>query len=281
MLHSIYNSGDYPFIYTALVGDANLKAYDRLTIDYNFAGYPSCFFDAGYKLFIGGTPTESYFRDKIEECGLRTVTPLDLIVKLNWVSNSEIHVSVAIGNDEVANYTPNIPSTPSGISTGDVDTEYIFQTQAIDLDGNDLWYQFDWGDGSISDWIGPTPSGNNYSDSHIWTANGTYTVKVRSKDSWDYTSDWSSNHSVMIGCCIDIRGNIDAVPTPDVPGSGGIDIADLVYLVSYSFQGGPPPACIEEGDVDGSAGVIPIDIADVVYLVAFMFTGGPAPVSCN
>ncbi len=82
------------------------------------------------------------------------------------------------------------------------------------------------------------------------------------------------------GCCFDVRGNIDGVPDPDVAGVGGVDIADLVYLVAYSFQGGPPPPCIEEGDVDGSGGAIPIDIADVVYLVAFMFGGGPAPAGC-
>ena len=82
------------------------------------------------------------------------------------------------------------------------------------------------------------------------------------------------------GCCFDIRGNIDNIPNPDVAGVGGIDIADLVYLVAYSFQGGPPPECIEEADVDGTGGAIPIDIADVVYLVAFMFQGGPAPTAC-
>ena len=81
-------------------------------------------------------------------------------------------------------------------------------------------------------------------------------------------------------CCFDIRGNIDSIPNPDVSGVGGIDIADLVFLVAYSFQGGAAPACIEEADVDASGGAIPIDIADVVYLVAFMFSGGPAPVAC-
>lgn len=53
------------------------------------------------------------------------------------------------------------------------------------------------------------------------------------------------------------------------------DIADLVYLVDYMFNGGPPPPMIEVTDVDGSGG--PIDIADLVYLVDYMFAGGPAP----
>ncbi len=58
----------------------------------------------------------------------------------------------------------------------------------------------------------------------------------------------------------------------------GPDIADLVYLVSYMFSGGPPPVVMEEADINGD-GVGP-DISDLVYLVAYMFSGGPAPVPC-
>jgi len=63
----------------------------------------------------------------------------------------------------------------------------------------------------------------------------------------------------------------------DINGSGGedIDIADLVYLVAYMFDGGPPPPVLAATDVDGS-GSGP-DIADLVYLVAYMFQAGPAP----
>ncbi|MDH3891670.1 MAG: PKD domain-containing protein [candidate division Zixibacteria bacterium] len=55
----------------------------------------------------------------------------------------------------------------------------------------------------------------------------------------------------------------------------GPDISDLVYMVDYMFNGGPPPEVPATADVDGSGGLI--DIADLVYLVDFMFTGGPAP----
>ncbi len=72
-------------------------------------------------------------------------------------------------------------------------------------------------------------------------------------------------------CCVGIRGNIDNDPL------NGIDIADLVYLVEYSFSGGPAPVCTEEADVNGDGG---LDIADIIYLVEYMFAQGPAPVSC-
>ncbi|MFH1687916.1 MAG: hypothetical protein ABIE70_10415 [bacterium] len=61
----------------------------------------------------------------------------------------------------------------------------------------------------------------------------------------------------------------------DADGNGvGPDIADLVYLVNFMFNGGPEPPVMAACDVDGN-GVGP-DIADLVYLVNFMFNGGPA-----
>lgn len=272
MLQTIHESNDYPFLYTALVGDANLKAYDRLTLDFNFAGYPSCFFDAGYRLFIGGTPTESYFRNKIEEAGLRDVTPLDMLVKLEWVSSSDIQISIAVGNGTEANTAPSTPIEATGISNGEVGINYSFETQSYDPENNTLWYQFDWGDGNLSSWFGPVPSGEKYNASHSWDSNGSYTVSSRCKDIWDDTSGWSSPHNVIIGCCMGIRGNIDGDQLDQ------IDIADLVYFVTYSFGGGPEPSCIEEADVDASTA---LDIADIVYLVSYMFSAGPAPLSCG
>ncbi len=61
----------------------------------------------------------------------------------------------------------------------------------------------------------------------------------------------------------------------DVDGSGGgVDIADLVYLVTFMFQGGPPPVPYESANVNC---IGDIDIADLVYLVSYMFQGGPQP----
>ncbi|MFH1688226.1 MAG: hypothetical protein ABIE70_11990 [bacterium] len=77
------------------------------------------------------------------------------------------------------------------------------------------------------------------------------------------------------GDCCDLRADInhDGV---------GPDIADLVYLVNYMFNGGPEPPCNTpyylEADVNGDA--VGPDIGDLVYLVNYMFNGGPAPVAC-
>lgn len=82
-------------------------------------------------------------------------------------------------------------------------------------------------------------------------------------------------------CCVGIRrGNIDGSPEYP-PYDHGMDIADLVYFVDWSFSqpSGPPPPCLIEADVNGDDA---IDIADIIYLIDFMFsaTPGPPPVDC-
>jgi len=91
--------------------------------------------------------------------------------------------------------------------------------------------------------------------------------------------------SVAETSCCEHRGDVDHNGT-EVP-----DIADLVYMVTYMFQDGPPPPCDEpyepncpdhrysETDVDGNGTCFP-DIADLVYMVTYMFQDGPALVPC-
>jgi len=71
--------------------------------------------------------------------------------------------------------------------------------------------------------------------------------------------------------CCEIRG--------DINDSGSLpDIADVVYLVSYMFQGGPEPPCLMEADTDGDGE--PATIADLVRMVDFMFNFGDPIVPC-
>jgi hypothetical protein len=60
----------------------------------------------------------------------------------------------------------------------------------------------------------------------------------------------------------------------DADGSGGGDIDDVVYLITYIFAGGPPPIPYEAGDVNCSGAV---DIDDVVYIINWIFQNGPPP----
>jgi len=91
---------------------------------------------------------------------------------------------------------------------------------------------------------------------------------TQTKPTWGgpYCYDIVDNSS----CCV-IVGDIDH-------NGSGPDVADLVYLVEYMFNGGPEPPCMVEADIDGSGGIP--DIADLVYLVNYMFAGGGPPIPC-
>jgi hypothetical protein len=53
-----------------------------------------------------------------------------------------------------------------------------------------------------------------------------------------------------------------------------INLLDIVYLIAYVYQGGPPPVYFEACDVNSSGS---INILDIAYLIAFVYQGGPAP----
>ena len=57
-------------------------------------------------------------------------------------------------------------------------------------------------------------------------------------------------------------------------GNDGLDISDLVWLVSFIFDNGIEPIPYDAGDVDCNGD---IDISDLVRVVDFMFSGGLAP----
>jgi len=93
------------------------------------------------------------------------------------------------------NLPPEKPDSPTGPSSAKPGESCTFSTKTIDPDfdttGNDLYYQFDWDDGSNSGWIGPYKSGEECRASNVWNEEGTYNVKVKAKDKHGAVSEWS------------------------------------------------------------------------------------------
>ncbi|MFE3845906.1 PKD domain-containing protein [Thermoplasmatota archaeon] len=96
------------------------------------------------------------------------------------------------------NNPPNKTDTPSGATSGKTGTLYSYSTSATDPEGNQVYYFFDWGDGSNSGWIGPHDSGEIINRSHSWTSDGTYPVKVKAKDTYNDESVWSDPLSITM-----------------------------------------------------------------------------------
>ena len=60
----------------------------------------------------------------------------------------------------------------------------------------------------------------------------------------------------------------------DANNDGIQDISDSMFLLTYLFGAGDPPACEEACDINDDGYQ---DISDAIYLLGFLFSGGPAP----
>ncbi|KYK30568.1 MAG: hypothetical protein AYK22_03610 [Thermoplasmatales archaeon SG8-52-3] len=96
------------------------------------------------------------------------------------------------------NQPPDKPAIPSGPPSGKILVKLTYSSSANDPENEQIYYLFDWGDGSNSGWVGPYNSGQTGSASHIWTSQGTYQVKVKAKDINDNESVWSDSFTVNI-----------------------------------------------------------------------------------
>ena len=93
----------------------------------------------------------------------------------------------------------NAPDTPTitGPTSGKVGNSYTYSASTTDPDGDNVYYLFDWDDGNDSGWKGPYMSGETCKVSHIWGAQGTYSIKVKAKDEYDDESGWATLEVTM------------------------------------------------------------------------------------
>jgi len=89
------------------------------------------------------------------------------------------------------NDPPGKPSKPHGISYGMIRVSYTFSSITSDADNDQIYYKFDWDDGTDSGWKGPFNSNETVYFSHVWTTIGGYNIKVKAKDINNAESVWS------------------------------------------------------------------------------------------
>jgi hypothetical protein len=98
----------------------------------------------------------------------------------------------------VSSQAPATPSTPNGPTSGFVNVSYDYTTSTTDPDGNNVAYQFDWGDGSAPEWTGSHPSGEVVAASHAFATSGSFSVRVKARDDNSVESGWSQALYVAI-----------------------------------------------------------------------------------
>jgi hypothetical protein len=92
------------------------------------------------------------------------------------------------------------PSTPDidGPTHGKVGVTYTFYSSSTDSDGDQVFYNWSWGDNNSSGWFGPFEPGASAGAKHAWDKRGTYQIMVKAKDTNGVESDWSDPLSVSI-----------------------------------------------------------------------------------
>lgn len=89
------------------------------------------------------------------------------------------------------NNPPAKPEIPLGSSSGKINQEYNFTSSATDLDGDKIYYKWDFDDGTFSKWLGPFNSGESINITHVWSKKGVYNIKVKARDIHRAESPWS------------------------------------------------------------------------------------------
>jgi hypothetical protein len=102
------------------------------------------------------------------------------------------HHPVRIGDE-----APNAPSI-SGPKSGKVGIDYEYTFQTTDPEGDDVYFEIQWGDGTSNTDEGPFTSGEEAKISHTWEDANTYIIKARARDDPCGTyGEWSEYQITM------------------------------------------------------------------------------------
>ncbi len=94
-------------------------------------------------------------------------------------------------------YPPTIPVI-NGPTVGRINKEYEFTAVSDDPEGDQIYYMFDWGDETQSEWVGPVDSGTQVTITHAWTKIGNYSIKAKAMDVEQSRSRWTEPYSVIM-----------------------------------------------------------------------------------
>ncbi|UCD13872.1 MAG: PKD domain-containing protein [Thermoplasmatales archaeon] len=142
---------------------------------------------------------DAVFGENITEIGKANQdSKEDILFRINYPCMRWCYYQLSLFGDptlaffNIENHPPDKPTKPSGVKKGTTGNEYSFNTITTDQDGDLIYYKWDFGDGSFSDWLGPFSSGEEVNVSHEWSRLGIYNVKVKARDEHRAESDWSN-----------------------------------------------------------------------------------------
>ncbi len=106
-------------------------------------------------------------------------------------------------NGGTQNFPPTDPLV-TGPSSGKREVLYNYTVVSVDPENDEVYYFADWDDGSNSGWVGPYPSDETVTLSHAWSQPGSYSVKVKAKDTHSLESNWTTVDMMIGGPVLEI-----------------------------------------------------------------------------
>ena len=113
---------------------------------------------------------------------------------------------------EGSGYTP---APPSGPHLGYANIEYQYEIKTVNRNAS---WMFDWGDGATTPWLSLETTNTSIVQTHRWTDEGNYTVRIKFKNTMYPTGIWSDPLIVSISL-----PTIDDYPSEPVLLSGTIE----------------------------------------------------------
>jgi hypothetical protein len=118
------------------------------------------------------------------------------------VSQGDSDVFVAKLSSGSINQPPGPPFI-NGPTSGKPGKTYYYTFVSVDPEGDPVYYEIDWGDGTPTIWYGPHGSDVVITRNHTWNQKGTYNITARAKDVHGATGD-RSYLSVTMPCAYTI-----------------------------------------------------------------------------
>jgi len=126
--------------------------------------------------------------------------------------------------------------------------EYTYSSTAFDVDGDQIQLQFDWGDGTYSNWSEFVAANTSVSMSHSWNYISTYEVRVIAQDENSTNSSWSPSLEITVSQAdsedeepvieIEVTNNETTNQTIIFDASGSYDIDGAIISYHWDFGDG-------------------------------------------
>jgi hypothetical protein len=175
------SNGVTVFVYLHWTGDNQTVTYD---VYFGNESVPP--------LVISNVTTTTYNPGKLHE----NTTYYWKIVSFNAEQEStESPVWMFATSPDTPPFHPTILGGPATAAKG---IALNFSAIALDPEGDPLFYQWNWGDGNFSEWVGPYVFGASVATTHLYAENGTYEITVHAKDAYGKESTWSESYAVRI-----------------------------------------------------------------------------------